>query len=289
MNACKVRLMLTTHLFAVLIFIGLVAPCHAVEWGYVFVPAAIADAQGVINQVFANGLRPRGTGSGRNGIDLWNYLARPDTNPLFITAYRNWDAVRTFSDRSDLNGALFEVALDDNFYRPTQVLDSLSIAITTPSGVGMNDDIFRLLENIQNDWRRQGDPVTGITGFDGGHIVNTSINGAWIVDRGQLQNLQPHAAYQTPATNIRIDTSGLFDGSLAYERLDPQVETVRSSAWVHALAVFYCFAYGKPRLSSRLVAGEDGCRHPTILTVQQFNREESSRHLPASVMALLLD
>ncbi|MFK2891042.1 hypothetical protein [Dyella flagellata] len=273
------------HLLTALFLMLSVPVCHAVEWGYVFVPVSTANAQVVIHQAFAHGLRPEGQPSGRDGIDFWNFFSRPHTNPLFIMAYRDWHAVQQSSDTLP-TGVLFEVALDDNFFEAEAVLDRF-VAVTW-SPVGSNLDVRAVVSNALGRWVNQGYPVSGITGFQGGHIVPTSINAAWTVDRGQLQGApQNNQAYQAPTTQMRDDASRLFDPSLAYERLDPQVETVHSSWWRHALAVLQCQVFEtRPLPLSQRAAYQDSCLHPTVMTAKQFNRE-TMRNLQPSITLLL--
>jgi hypothetical protein len=271
---------------------GAIAECGAVEWGYVFVPTA--NPQALTEQVFADGLRPTGTPSGRNGIDFWNYLARPQTHPLFIMAYRDWDAVRASTDSTVLNGVLFEVALDNNFLQAESVLTAFRTAINGPILTGVNEDIDRVVVNIQSQWQRQRhpethiEPVLGITGFDGGRILNTSVNRAWAVNRGALQQAQNNVHYQAPTTGLQPVSFALFEASLAYERLDPMLETVHPpSRREHWLAVLYCWCFKGPPLRAAATAGS--CQNPELIEAKQFNREQSRAAVVASAAMLLLN
>jgi hypothetical protein len=248
-----------------------IPPCRAVEWGYVFIPAEDAQAQIVINQAFAQGLQPEGQPSGHNGIDFWNYLARPSTNPLFIMAYRNWQAVQDSSDEV-LNGVLFELALDDHFFDARRVLDRF-IAMTRGD---VNADVRRLAMSVQRRWTEQNEPVSGITGFQGAGIPHTSINTAWVVRRGNLQAGATNAAYQAPTTSVQNNPNALFEPTLAYERLNPNVETVRPNGWQHALAVLACRALGPSTFRSPYAAAAEGtCQHPQLMSAEAFNREHA--------------
>jgi hypothetical protein len=276
------------------ILMGAIAECGAVEWGYVFVPTD--NAQALTAQVFADGLRPAGTPSGRTGIDFWNYLARPQMHPLFIMAYRDWDAVRAFSDSTVLHGVLFEVALDNNFLEASAVLMAFRSAISGPLLTGVNEDVDRMVANIQSQWRRQRhpqthiEPVLGITGFHGGRILNTSVHRAWAVNRGALQQAQNNVHYQAPTTDLEPVSFGLFEASLAYERLDPLVETVHPpSRWGHWLAVFYCWFFDKHPRSPGAAATAGSCQNPELIEARQFNREQSSAAVVASAATLLLN